>query len=186
MLGYSFLLFFRGIKIMIEKFSFELQLAKIKKKMIFVKADGERREHVVLKVLAYMLFYDPELKVEVDIGMHYKPDLVLLRPGEQVPDIWIDCGQVTTLKVQTLARKLKRSRIIFMKETDRELHQFKKLIEKKVEDESRIECIAFDDGFVSGIAGELERANQAVMYPVMEDVIGLALNHSVFESRVHR
>lgn len=171
---------------MIEKFSFELQLGKTKKKMIFVKADGERREHVVLKLLAYMLFYDPELKVEVDIGMHYKPDLVLLPPGEQVPSIWIDCGQVTMLKVQSLARKLKRSRIIFMKETDRELHQFKKLIDRKVEDESRIECVAFDDGFVSGIAAELERTNQAVLYPVMEGVIGLALNSSVFESHVHR
>ncbi len=171
---------------MIEKFSFEIQLAKTKKKLILVKAVSERREHVVLKLLAYMLFYDPELKVEVDIGMHYKPDLVLLQPGEQVPDIWIDCGQVTTLKVQSLAKKLKRSRIIFMKETHRELYQFKKLIEKKVEDESRIEYVAFDDGFVPGIAEALERTNQVVMYPVMEGVIGLALNDGVFETHLHR
>lgn len=170
---------------MIEKFSFEIQLAKTKKKLILVKAVSERREHVVLKLLAYMLFYDPELKVEVDIGMHYKPDLVLLQPGEQVPDIWIDCGQVTTLKVQSLAKKLKRSRIIFMKETHRELYQFKKLIEKKVDGESQIEYVAFDDGFVSGIAEALERTNQVVMYPVMEGVIGLALNETVFETHLH-
>ncbi|MBU3759394.1 MAG: YaeQ family protein, partial [Candidatus Omnitrophica bacterium] len=150
---------------MIEKFSFELQLGKIRKKMIFVKAEGEKREHVVLKVLAYMLFFEPELKVEVDIGMHYKPDLVVMAPGEHVPSVWIDCGQVTILKVQSLARKLKHSRIIFMKQTQRELQQFKKLIERKVEDESRIECIAFDEGFVPEVAQSLERTNQAVIYP---------------------
>ena len=49
---------------MIEKFTFELHTPKIKnEKIILVKDLGELRSHVVMKLLAYMIFYDAGLKV---------------------------------------------------------------------------------------------------------------------------
>lgn len=175
---------------MIEKLTFDLQAElpgapKIREKMILVKSDLESREHVVMKLLAYLLFYDPRLKIEKSVDMHYKPDLVI--PGDHgVPELWIDCGKIALKKVDSLSRKLKTSRLIIVKETRRDLHNFRLTIDKKVENADRVEYLAFEDGFVQGIASSLQRTNEVTMYPVMENVIGLALNQEVFESALYR
>jgi len=170
---------------MVEKFTFDLQFGKIRKKLILVKEEDELRGHVVLKLLAYILFYHPQLKVEVSVGMHYKPDLVLLDEDGR-PALWIDCGYVAVLKVQSLARKFKNTRLVFLKSNQRELAQFKRLIEKKVDHPERLEYLAFDDRFVDQVAEHLKKNNEITYYPVMEHVIGLAVNDGVFESALFR
>jgi uncharacterized protein YaeQ len=175
---------------LIEKFTFELRserprAPKIREKMILVKNDLESREHVVMKLMAYLLFYDPRLKIETGIDMHYKPDLVI--PGDHgVPELWIDCGKIAVRKVDSLARKLKTTRVIILKETKREMESFRSVIEKKVEHADRIEYLAFEPGFISGICDHVERTNEVTLYDVMENVIGLALNEDVFESTLYR
>ncbi len=170
---------------MIEKFTFELHAPKIDhKKIIFVKAEGELRNHVVLKLLAYLLYYHPEMKIDVSADMHYKPDLFI--PGEHnVPQLWIDCGKIALRKVESLAGKLKHTRVIFIKETKRELDVFKKLVGRKVEEGSRLEFLAFEPGFVSSLANALERTNHLTLYEVMENVIGIAMNDQIFESTLY-
>jgi len=169
---------------MIEKFTFDLHAPKVEEKLILVKSDGELRAHVVMKLLAYLLFYDSRLKVEVSADMHYKPDLLI--PGDHgIPELWIDCGKVAVRKVEKLTTKLKNTRIILVKETDKELTQFKKVIEKKVERADRIDYLAFEPGFVSGIAEALNRVNHLTFYEVMDKVIGIALNDQIFESSLY-
>lgn len=170
---------------MIEKFTFDLQAPGVREKLILVKEDLELREHVVMKMLAYLIFYDPRLKIEFSVDMHYKPDLVI--PGEHgVPELWIDCGQVALKKVESLAQKLKTTRLIVVKPTKRELDSFRKVVDKKVQYAARVEYLSFEPGFVSGIAGALERKNEVTLYPVMENVIGVALNEEIFESALYR
>ncbi len=170
---------------MIEKFTFDVQLRKERKKIILVKGENELRSHVVLKLLAYILYYDPRLQVEVSAGLHYKPDLMIAGNGTH-PELWIDCGYVAMEKVKSLAKKLRTTRLVFVKETRRELETFKTLVTKKSDFSDRLEFLGFDAGFVSGIAEDLERTNDVVLYEVMENVIGLALNDSVFESSLYR
>lgn len=170
---------------MIEKFTFELHAPKIRhEKIILVKDMSELRNHVVLKLLAFMLYYDPELKVEVSAEMHYKPDLLI--PGEHTPKLWIDCGKVTLRKVESLAGKLRGTRVIFLKETKRELDTFKKLVEKKIGETAHLEYLAFEPGFILSIANALERTNHITLYEVMPEVVGLALNDQIFESHLYR
>jgi len=189
---------------MIEKFSFDIQLSTspflqslrqgkkefstsgdVKKKLVLVKNDLESRTHVTLKLLAFMLFYDPRLQVETSAGMHYKPDLMI--PGEHgVPELWIDCGKIALRKVDSLSGKLRASRVIFVKETKRELDVFRQLIEKKVEHFARLEYLAFEKGFVAGIAEALARGNEMTLYEAAENAIGVALNAEVFESMLYR
>lgn len=170
---------------MIEKFTFELHAPKIShEKIILVKDDFELRNHVVLKLLAYLLYYDPELKLEVSAEMHYKPDLFI--PGEHgVPKLWIDCGKVALAKVKSLAAKLKNTRVIFIKESKRELEVFKKLAAKKIDEAGRLEFLAFESGFVPSVADAVERTNDLTLYEVRENVIGIALNEQVFESALY-
>lgn len=188
---------------MIEKFTFDLQLPPaaylrqsnpdehislkqpVRKKIILVKNDLELRAHVVLKLLSYMLFYDPRLQIEMNIGMHYKPDLVI--PGDHgVPELWIDCGQIALKKVDSLSIKLKATRICLVKETKREMESFRKVIEKKVDYPEKLEYLAFENGFVTGLADALARTNEVTLYEIMENVIGVALNDEIFESALFR
>ena len=170
---------------MIEKFTFELHTPKIQQqKIILVKEMTELRNHVVLKLLAYCLYFTPDLKVEVSADLHYKPDLMVA--GEHgVPKLWIDCGQVTLRKVESLAQKLRSTRVIFLKETKRELESFKKLVEKKVDHGERLEFLAFENGFVPSLANALQRTNHFTLYEVMENVIGIAINDEIFESALY-
>lgn len=172
---------------MIEKFTFELHAPKVPDglKIILVKDLCELRTHVVMKLLAYLIYFEPELKVEVSADMHYKPDLLV--PGDHgVPKVWIDCGQVALKKIESLAVKLKRSRVIFVKESKRELEVFKKLVDKKIEGSERLEYLAFEPGFVLSLANALQRTNHITLYEVMEGVIGIALNDEIFESTLYR
>ncbi|MCM8775142.1 MAG: YaeQ family protein [Candidatus Omnitrophica bacterium] len=170
---------------MIEKFTFDLQSHQVRKKLVLVKSELELRTHVVLKLLAYLLFYDPRLQIETSVDMHYKPDLVI--PGESgIPELWIDCGKIALRKVEKISTKLRASRIVIVKETHGELERFKKLIDKKVDAAFRLEYLAFDHDFISGIADSLQRTNELTLYTVMENVIGIALNDQVFESFLYR
>lgn len=170
---------------MIEKFTFDIAAPRVKKKLILVKNMHERREHVVLKLLAYLLFYEPRLKIECDLGMHYCPDLAIA--GDHgVPELWIDCGQIALEKAEKLSRKLKSTRVIFVKESAPEMERFRKTVEKKAEHAGRIEYLAFDSGFVADIAAHLDRSNEWTLYPIGEDSIGVTTGGNVFESRLHR
>lgn len=169
---------------MIEKFTFELHAPKIEQeKIILVKAEGELRNHVTMKLLAYMIYYEPGLKVEISADMHYKPDLLV--PGEHTPKVWIDCGQVTLKKMESLSSKLRNTRIIFLKETKRELEAFKRLVEKKADHKDHLEFLAFEPNFVNSISNALARTNHITLYEVMENVIGIALNDEIFESTLY-
>ncbi len=153
--------------------------------MIVVKDITESHAHVVMKLLAFLLYYDPRLVIEKSVDMHYKPDLVI--PGDHgVPELWIDCGKIALKKVDTLSRKLKTSRLVIIKENKREMESFRKLIDKKVEHALRVEYLAFEPGFVTAIGENLKRTNEVMLYEVMENVIGVALNDQVFESTLYR
>ncbi len=170
---------------MIEKFSFDVVSPKVRRKLILVKNDSEGREHVVLKLLAYCLFYDERLRVEPDLGMHYRPDLAI--QGEHdVPEVWIDCGQIALEKAEKLSRKLRATRLIFIKESVQELTRFKATLDKKVEYANRIEYLAFDSGVIEQIALQLSRSNEWTLYDIDENTIGITFGDNVFETHLHR
>ena len=108
-----------------EKFTFNIEAPRFKRKMIFFKEETESREHVVLKLMAYLLFYDERLKIEAEIGTHYKPDLVI-EGDHGVPEMWIDCGRITLKKIESLAEKFKRTKIVIVKGEKNETLSFRK------------------------------------------------------------
>lgn len=175
---------------MIEKLTFDLQAEMpgrppVKRKMIIVKDETESYEHIAMKVVAFLLYYDPRLIIEKSVDMHYKPDLVIM--GDHgLPELWIDCGAIAVKKVESLAIKLKSSRFIVIKETKREMESFKKIIEKKVSSIDSVEFLSFEPGFIKGVGAAFQRRNEVTLYQVMENIIGLALNEQVFESALYK
>ena len=190
---------------MIEKFTFDIHMAatsgilrelkkgtndyvasgEAKKKLILAKDDFELRDHVAMKLMAFMLFYDPGMQVEVDMGMHYKPDLVIAPPGEAI-QLWVDCGKIAVKKVESLSVKLHHARFVIVKSTPAELNSFRKVIDKKVERSAKIEYLAFDKGFIPSVGQAFARTNQVTLYEAAEGILGLALNGEIFETALHR
>lgn len=62
---------------------------------------GESARHVLLKFLAYVLFYEPDLVVEPKWAGAYRPDLVAVDQGGAVRR-WIECGAVKPRKLLDL------------------------------------------------------------------------------------
>jgi len=167
---------------MIEKFTFDLLIKDKRKRLILVKAVSEQRDHIVLKLLSYLYFYTPGLQVEVDIGTHYKPDLIQLGPDGN-PQLWIDCGYISIVKGEALARKLRHSKVVFVKPTLHEATAFRNLMIRRDAAVERIQFLCFEDRFISSIADALERKTEVTLYPIHEDVYGVAINNQIFESR---
>ncbi|OGW72439.1 MAG: hypothetical protein A2Y02_01310 [Omnitrophica bacterium GWA2_52_12] len=169
----------------IEKFTFDIVAPKITKKLILVKNEGERREHVVLKLMCYVLFYDVRLKIEPELGLHFRPDLAIAGDHD-VPEMWIDCGQISLDKADKLSRKLRNTRLIFVKETVSEMQRFKATVDKKTEHGGRIEYLAFDNAFIENMAAHLSRSNEWTLYDIEENVVGVTFGDNVFETHLHR
>jgi len=167
-----------------EKFTFNIEAPRFKRKMIFFKEETESREHVVLKLMAYLLFYDERLKIEAEIGTHYKPDLVI-EGDHGVPEMWIDCGRITLKKIESLAEKFKRTKIVIVKGEKNETLSFRKQAAKRLESFEKVQFVYFDRGFVAGLAEALNRSNDLVQWQVAENVIGVALGERVFETAVN-
>jgi hypothetical protein len=89
-------------------------------------------------------------------------------------------------KARKLAHKLKQTRFVIVKESKNQLEAFRRLMDKKLDDVERIEFLAFENGFVEGIAGALEKTNQVTLYPVTETALGVAINDEVFETELYR
>lgn len=75
--------------------------------VVFIKKQGERAEHVIMKALLWALYLPPypDLRVEVVIGGRYKPDVVALDPLG-APRFWGEAGQVGAEKLRRLLHRL--------------------------------------------------------------------------------
>jgi hypothetical protein len=83
---------------------------------VLAKRAGESTAHVILKAIAYARFAPdyPDLRIEVPIGLRYKPDLVSL-DEYGVPRLWVECGQVDRDKVRWLLRHYRQTRIVWLR-----------------------------------------------------------------------
>jgi hypothetical protein len=84
--------------------------------LVLKKRAGESTAHVILKAIGYARYQPiyPDLRVEVPIGLRYKPDLVALDEADE-PRIWIECGHVDREKVRRLVRRYPRTHLVWLR-----------------------------------------------------------------------
>lgn len=77
---------------------------------------GESYRHVLMKALGFAMFAPdfPELEIEVDLGLRYKPDLVA-RGGDGVYRFWGECGQVSIRKTHWLLKHTRTEKLVLFK-----------------------------------------------------------------------
>ncbi|MFX0095484.1 MAG: hypothetical protein ACFFBD_27355 [Candidatus Hodarchaeota archaeon] len=87
--------------------------------LILRKGSNESFLHILLKLLAFIYFWDieNELVVEPRKFHRYRPDLISWRPSEiptqitMVPDVWVECKYVKIEKLIRLGHQFPNSKI---------------------------------------------------------------------------
>jgi hypothetical protein len=105
--------------------------------VVFVKRQGERTEHVVMKALLWALYLPdyPDLKVEIHIGDRYKPDVVSLDPWQR-PRFWGEAGRIRPDKIETLVKRYRATHFAIAK-WDTPLAPFVDIVEEALMDIQR-------------------------------------------------
>lgn len=86
------------------------------RKMVLVKRSVESQEHVYAKILAYALYNDryPHAVIETGVDDKYKPDITQTDLSGR-PELWIECGHVSTAKIKHVLKKFRNTHIVFVK-----------------------------------------------------------------------
>lgn len=132
------------------------------RKLVFEQREGEGLVHVMLKVLALALYYEPKLVVEPSFEDEYKPDL-LLRADDYRPALWIECGAVSTRKLDKITFRYNTSRFIVVKQTAREAQDLAERCKTEVRRAEAIEFVGFDKDFCSRVAERLTGRNDLIV-----------------------
>jgi len=145
----------------------------VRERVFLLKKRGESLDHVLMKLLAYGLFYSPELKIEVSAEQHYKPDLLRVdERGEPVQ--WVDCGSTALRKLDRITRRNRKTVIDIVKRTERELRLFKESADERIDRPERVRYWAFADGFIERL-GERVRGRHTLRMVVDEQRTRLVL-----------
>jgi hypothetical protein len=54
----------------VQKYTFDIQCNGESRKLVMARASGESEQHLALKLLAYLLYFDRRPKVETGVGQH--------------------------------------------------------------------------------------------------------------------
>src|SRR6267142_331465 len=96
-----------------------VQLGETVKKLVLTGQENETAELVALKLAAYVLFFD--LNPQTDISsrhpaisqQEFRPDLLALDESGAIK-LWVECGNVTTHKLDKLIRRYRDARIVVL------------------------------------------------------------------------
>lgn len=153
------------------------------RKVILASQENETPEHLALKLAAFVIFFNSNPLMDVSLkhpalaGQEFRPDLLALNESGEIK-LWVECGTVTSHKLDKLTRRYRNGRIVVLKETLHEAETLRKTIEKhKIQGRDRVEiwafpCQMFQEWFAAmgetaDIVGEsMERSFNLVMNAV--------------------
>jgi hypothetical protein len=113
---------------------------------------GESFEHVLLKALGFAMFVDefPQLKIEAEVGLRYKPDLIVFGENRQFR-FWGECGQNPIRKTRWLLKHTRTEELVLFKiaiNSEQLIKQIREEIPPKYRENGRLKLINFCDNIV--------------------------------------
>jgi len=175
------------------KYTFNIQISDNKReraeKLVIGAYDNESGGHIALKLLAYLMFIEQRPHIDEDAGWNFTPDLIARDESGSIK-LWVDCGRVSMKKVDIIAAKARDNIDFFVfRKTQRDMDHFYQTIRDKIRHLQNVKCISFDEGFVDGIGGSLDRTNNLEGY-VGDDMVNLTIinsfgRHEAYSS-IHR
>ncbi len=157
-----------------------------REKIVLESRSSESPRHIVLKILAYLLFRDRTgdlpLRIEPgEIGQRHRPDLLASEPLTDKPLLWIDCGQIEPKRLGRIAASNNDARIVIVKQTAREAELYAAVAKKElpvlgVGAARFVGYLGFADGFTASAITLLRGANTVCLRPAGDDALRLELN----------
>ena len=151
---------------------------------LVLESRGDLPRHVVLKLLAYVLFRERgALEIEQRVGQRHKPDLVIQDAVTGQVALWIDCGQIETDRLGRIVAKNRHAEVLVIKATMREAERYAEAAHHDLERE--VTVLGFDDGFVAGLVEALRGTNTLTVERTDHTLV-LVLNGAQLTSQVAR
>ena len=151
---------------MSAKYSFNLRSSDrtraLPAKIIIGQNSTETISHVMLKLLAYLLFYRERLQIEINLhidSIQFVPDLVQL-DYELRPALWVECGDCGAAKLHKLAVKVPDAAIWVIKRSRAELEVLVRSMQKLDLRRNRYDLLALDSGMFDELCGLARSRNE--------------------------
>ena len=131
-------------------------------KIIIGLQEPETPAHVVLKLMAFVLFHRERLQMAVNLHMDsipFVPDLVEL-DYELRPRLWIECGECGVNKLNKLAVKVPDSEIWVVKRSLAEAELLLAAMAKHELRRDRYQLLALDHEMFDEVCGMLRSRNE--------------------------
>jgi uncharacterized protein YaeQ len=121
------------------KYSFDLKSEERRRplpsKIIVGRKENEVLQHVMLKFMAYVLFYRDRIQIQPrlpDDSIPFEPDIVALDYSLR-PILWVECGECSASKLHKLAVKVPDAEIWVIKRShDDAVHLFHMMEKEKL------------------------------------------------------
>jgi len=142
-------------------FKFNITKGSEKRMIVLRKVSRESLEHIILKLLAYLLFFEENLLIEERASQHYKPDLVKFDKEQTWKVVkWIDCGTIDSKKLFKISKHNRQAEIYIFKSSKNSAQSLKNKLSKKIKSFSNINYFIFNKGNLNIIKSLLENRNK--------------------------
>jgi len=135
-------------------------------KIIIGQRETETEKHVLLKFIAYLLFFREQIQIEPrlhDDNIPFEPDLYAcdytLRPA-----LWVECGECSVAKLDRLAVKVPEAEIWVVKRSRDEVENLRRAMAKAELRTDRYGLVALDPEMVDEMAGLLTQRNDLTWF----------------------
>jgi hypothetical protein len=148
------------------KYSFQLESRDPRRalpyKIIIGRDTPETEAHVVLKLLAYLLFFRERLQIEVNLhddSIPFVPDLVQL-DYELRPALWVECGECSVDKLDRLAVKAPEAELWVVKRSRGEVEALARAMTRMELRRNRYRLLGLDAAMFEEVCGLLRNRNR--------------------------
>ncbi len=152
------------------------------------KTAEETLEHVLLKFLAFLLFYSDDLLIEQEVERQpFRPDLVRLDPQSGQPLLWIDCGAVKQEKLLKICQKNRLCAVYILQYPLKRLETYIRSFSRRELPLLGQACgLTFDDGLLEGLSESVRSHNTVqILDRRPQTFLSLILNDRMVETDVH-
>ena len=155
---------------MSAKYSFDLtsdeRRRSLPPKIIVGQKENESPRHVLLKFLAYIIFFRERLQIEprmTDDSLHFEPDVIQLDYSLR-PVLWVECGDCGVAKLDKLAVKIPEAEIWVLKQSLTEAEGLHRAMAKEDLRRDRYGLIGLDEAMFDEMLGLLASRNKLTWF----------------------
>jgi len=123
-------------------------------KRFFSLNEGESLDHVMLKLLAFIIFFEHTPSVETSVDWRYTPDLVAFDSYGRLR-LWVECADVAPEKIKKILQKYHNVKLVILKITDGEAKSFSNIFRQEKDKEPGLMFMGFDSGFIDNLCNNI-------------------------------